>query len=245
MSSRKSVEGAYLPWRIQGGARGMRATLSWYNFFQFHAIFCSKHLAKQEFIPVGCVPAQRVDHIPACTVQGGLPCPGVYLPTGVYLSWRCTCQGEGCTCPGGVPAQEGGCTCLQTKYLAKEYLFRGCTCLLLPARGRGCTWLGVPAQEGRCTCPGWCTCPGGCIPACNGADTPCPPVNRMTDRQVLKHNLHKLLFAGSNNRGWCTPSGQSADHCKSIVTLAWCLWIGATYSYVYWIKCRMLLSWLK
>ena len=42
----------------------------------------------------------------------------------------------------------------------------------------------IPASTvagGVCTCGGGDTCPG----------TP-PPVNRMTDRQLLKHNLRKL-----------------------------------------------------
>ena len=80
----------------------------------------------------------------------------------------------------------------------------------VPARGGVPAWgRGVPDQ-GVCTCqgsvpargvylPGECTCqgvylPGGCTCPEGGGYLPryFPPVNRMTDRQVSKHNLRKL-----------------------------------------------------
>ena len=98
-------------------------TLETYNFF--HGVF-GKNLAKQESIPVGCVPSAaggRV-YLPGCTYRGR-----AYLPRGY------TCQGvvpaRGCTCIGGVPAR------------GRVYLpGGGCTCW-------GCTYWGVPA--GACT----------------------------------------------------------------------------------------------
>ena len=47
-----------------------------------------------------------VDHIPACTVAGGVPAQGVYLPS-------------------GVPAQEGVCTCPRGRYLPRGVFLPG------------------------------------------------------------------------------------------------------------------------
>ena len=81
----------------------------------------------------------------------------------------------GCTWHGGVPSQgvpAGECTCLggvptRGVYLAvaEGVLARGCTC----------SW------GGGCTCQEGVYLPWGYL-----------NVNKMTDRQVLKHNLRKL-----------------------------------------------------
>ena len=69
----------------------------------------------------------------------------------------------------------------------------------------GCLLLGVCALLGGLL-GGWCLLLGGlflgggllisAIPTCTEAD---PPVNRMTDRQVLKHNLCKLRLRAVKN----------------------------------------------
>ena len=130
--------------------------------FKYQLIFWFKYIsqqirvmhrnAKQDCIPVGCVPPARWPYLGGgCTCPGGVParggvpvqggCPGGVPAWGVYLGG--TCPG-GCTW-GGVPAWgvylPGGCTC-PGGYLPREGVY-------LPG--------GVPAQGG-------CTCQGG-VPA--------------------------------------------------------------------------------
>ena len=97
-----------------------------------------------------------VDHIPACTVQGGVSqhaLGGVPARGVVYLPWGCTFPGDVCL---GVylPRQ---CT-----YPEVMYLPRGC----IPAF----TWVylpgGVPVQVGVPA--------RGCFPSFSGADNPLP-----------------------------------------------------------------------
>ena len=73
--------------------------------------------------------------------------------------------------------------------------------LPLPAPGGVCSW-GVPGPRG-CLLPGGvCLVLGGSllrgggfgIPACTEADL---PMNRMTDRQPLKHNLRNFIADGN------------------------------------------------
>ena len=66
-------------WRSKG-VPGM-CTPSWFNFFHFHAVF-GKNLAKQECIPVGCVPATHWPYARVC-FQGGVCSWGGVFPRGV------------------------------------------------------------------------------------------------------------------------------------------------------------------
>ena len=104
-------------------------------------------------------------------VSPSMHCP----PGGVPARGGFTCQGV--SCQGGVPPGRGrtcpwgGCTC------EGVYLWGG-----VPVRG--CTCEGVYLPWG-CTCPGSVPAQGRYLPRYS-------PMNRMTDRQVLKHNLRKL-----------------------------------------------------
>ena len=87
-------------------------------------------------------------------------------------------------------------------YLPREvYLSRGS----VPAGG-------VPAQEG-CTRQEGGTSPAGvCIPACTEADTPPPPVNRMTDRHYGMSTLYTRIL--SNQKPCCVGAASQWVHKK-------------------------------
>ena len=116
------------------------------NFFQFHVVF-GKNLAKQECIPVGCVPPACCPYLLACTAwEGGVPAWGCTWSKGMYLPGGCTCLGIYLVL-GGVPAQG-------------VYLVLGVD--LVPG---GCNFIPVGDVPGPGAVPAWgCTCPGG-VPA--------------------------------------------------------------------------------
>ena len=103
-----------------------------------------------------------VDRIPACTAHVEGVCPGgVYLPGGTYPREVYLPGGVPGPGGGGVPAQGGVYLPGGVPGLGEGvYLARGVSALgvYMP--------VGVPAR--------------GCIPACNGADTLPPPVDRQT-----------------------------------------------------------------
>ena len=118
-------------WPIQECARDTHPSRS--DFVHFHAVF-SKKIAKQECIPVGCVPPTCCPYLRARTARGWgvyLVLGRVYLVAGVYLV------------PGGVPGP-GGCTWSQGGVPGQSgYLVLGVYLVLG----------GVPGPRG-CTCPG-------------------------------------------------------------------------------------------
>ena len=90
-------------YRIPGGARDHPSR---FKFFNFLAVF-GKHFAKQDCIPVGCVPPARLPYLPACSAggEGGLlwgvsGLGGVCSQGRVCLLWVCLLRG--CVCSGGV-----------------------------------------------------------------------------------------------------------------------------------------------
>ena len=96
-------------WRMQ--ERGTRdAPPPQSNFFHFHAVF-GKNLAKQEWIPLGCV-------LSAAVADGG---------AGVYPSMHWA--GE-CVCPRGCLPRGGVCLgrCLPVGCLLRGCLLRGGVC---------------------------------------------------------------------------------------------------------------------
>ena len=116
----------YSHWRNGGGGGGaMRWLPSRSDFFHFHAVF-GKTLAKQECIPVACVPPACCLYLPACALLGlgGGGCTWswwVYLvpggasgPWGVHLvlagtwSWGCGVPGYGGTWSQGRLPDSGG-----------------------------------------------------------------------------------------------------------------------------------------
>ena len=72
----------------------------------------------------------------------------------------------------------------------------------------GSAWQGVSSCQGGVCLPGGVYLPGGDCPGglCQGGVCPgrgvchTPPVNRMTDRRVIKHYLPATSFAGRNNK---------------------------------------------
>ena len=122
--------------------------------------FPSKHLYKQECIPVGCVPAARRPYAGVCFP--GRSGPGGCLVWGGVWSggvWSGGVSGPGGVWSGGVCLVWGG----------------------VSGRGWCLVWGGVPGPGGVLGLGGWCAWSGG---VCFSAlwDTTTPPVNRMTNR---------------------------------------------------------------
>ena len=190
----------------------------------------SKKYRKQEYIPVGCVPAASV------AVSGEVAC----LPEGVCLGAGDVCLGgvcQGGCLPGprgnGVFAQ-GGCLprdggdCLRSVCLGGTGYAQGSVCPGGVCLGRLSAWGCLPGrvstQRGTYLGTGsgvcrWGVCLGGHLPRIVSAQgggvclgwypaTPTLPVNRMTDSQV-KNITFTPKFVGN------PPSATErfASHC--------------------------------
>ena len=146
------------------------------NFLHFHAVF-NKSYAKQECIPVGCVPATRRPYARVCFLGG------VWSGGGCVWSGGCLVWGGGVSGPGGggwcVWSGGGGVPGLGGVCLVGGVWSGGLVCLV---QGRGVV----------CLVWGWCVWSRGvCAWSGGSASVPCgippprpctPPVNRMTNK---------------------------------------------------------------
>ena len=128
--------------------------------------------AKQDCIPVGCVPPARWPYLPACSVAGG-SAPGGEVGGWGVCSWGCVCLFQGGVWSGGVSAPRG------VSDPGGVSVPGGCLLLgwMSAPGGCVCSW-GVSAPGGSLLWGGVCS--GGCVSQHALRQTP-PPVNRMTD----------------------------------------------------------------